>query len=71
MESNPDLPLRLLPTAEVMRRLENVQDMLTIKSFGHNDKAAYELMEERHLLLQELKRRGAGLHHNGDRVPHF
>jgi|HubBroStandDraft_5_1064220.scaffolds.fasta_scaffold565058_1 hypothetical protein len=57
MKTNTDLPLRLLPTAEVMRRLENVQDMLTIKSFGYYDEACYKLMEERHLLFQELKRR--------------
>jgi hypothetical protein len=57
MKSNTDLPLKLLPTPEVERQLDNVQDILQYESFGHDDEARYELMEERSKLFQELKRR--------------
>jgi hypothetical protein len=55
---NTDLPLKRLPDAEVCRRLDNVQDLLLNESFGGDDEARCELMEERHLLFKELKRRG-------------
>jgi len=54
---NTDLPLKRLPDAEVWRRLDNVQVLLLNESFGGDDEARCELMEERHLLFQELKRR--------------
>jgi hypothetical protein len=62
MKSNtpaPDLPLKLQSDEEVQRQYDNVSDLLTLESFGRDDEARYELMEERSKLFKELKRRRA------------
>ena len=52
-----DLPLKFQSDEEVQRQFDNVSDLLTLKSFGCDDEARYDLMEERSKLFQELKRR--------------
>jgi len=57
MKTNTDVSLKLLPTPEVERQLSNVQDILLYETFGHDDEARYDLMDERSRLFRELKRR--------------
>jgi hypothetical protein len=59
MKTNTELALKFLPTAEVERRLSNVQDILLYESFGNDHEARYELMDDRSRLFRELKRRKA------------
>jgi hypothetical protein len=59
MKTNTDLPLRFLPTEEVVRQYKNVESSLLYESFGRDHDARYELMDERSRLFRELKRRGA------------
>jgi hypothetical protein len=58
MKTNTDVTLKNLPTVEVERQLDNIQDILLVESFGNDHEARYHLMEERSKLFQELKRRG-------------
>ena len=58
MLTDADATLKNLPTAEVERQLDNVQDILLVESFGNDHEAYYELRDERNKLFQELKRRG-------------
>jgi hypothetical protein len=59
MKTNTDLPLKFLPTEEVVRQYKNVESSLLYESFGNDHEARYELMDERSCLFRELKRRGA------------
>ena len=54
-----DLPLKLQSTEEVERQFINIQHILSCESFGSDDEARYDLMEERSRLFKELKRRRA------------
>jgi hypothetical protein len=57
MKPNTDLPLKFLPTEEVVRQLKAVQDVLFYESFGRDHEARYNTMKERSTLFQELRRR--------------
>jgi len=52
--------LKLQSTEELERQFNNVQDILCYESFGRDDEARYELMDERSKLFKELKRRNWG-----------
>jgi hypothetical protein len=58
MLTNNDATLKNLPTAEVQREFDNIQNLLAIESFGSDDESRHNLWEERSKLFQELKRRG-------------
>jgi hypothetical protein len=58
MKPNTELPLKFLPTEEVVRQLKAVEDVLFYESFGRDHEARYDAMKERSTLFQELKRRG-------------
>jgi hypothetical protein len=58
MKPNTDLPLKFLPTEEVVRQFKNVESNLLYESFGNDHEAYYESMKERSTLFKELKRRG-------------
>jgi hypothetical protein len=58
MNDNTDLPLKLKPTAEIERHLDRVENLLD-DSLDLDDEARSELMETRHYLSKELKRREA------------
>ena len=55
---NTDLPLKLKTTAEVESHLDRVENLLD-ESLGLDDEARSDLMETRHYLFRELKRREA------------
>ena len=58
MKTNTHLPLKFLPTEEVVRQYKNVESSLLYESFGNDHEARYQLMGERSKLFKELKRRG-------------
>jgi hypothetical protein len=58
MKTNTDLPLKFLPTDEVVRQYKNAESSLLYESFGNDHEARYNTMKERSKLFQELKRRG-------------
>ena len=55
---NTDLPLKLKPTAEIESHLDRVENLLD-DSLDLDDEARADLMETRHYLFKELKRREA------------
>jgi hypothetical protein len=58
MSDDTDLPLKLMPIAEIERELGHVENLLD-EDFGVDDEDRSELMESRHNLFRELKRRKA------------
>ena len=58
MKTNTDLPLKFLPTEEVVCQYKNVESSLLYESFGRDHEARYNTMKERSTLFQELRRRG-------------
>jgi len=62
MKANTDLPLKSLPTEEVVRQLKNVESILFYEAFGRDHEARCNTMKERSKLFQELKRRGVTGH---------
>ena len=68
MDDNTDLPLKLMPTAEIERHLDRVENLLD-ESLGLDDGARADLMETRHYLVQELKRRQYRVLVDSQRIP--
>ncbi len=66
--NNTDLPLKLMATAEIERHLERVENLLD-ESLELDDGARADLMETRHYLFQELKRRQYRLVVDSRRIP--
>jgi hypothetical protein len=58
MNDNTDLPLKLMPIDEIERQLGHVENLLD-EDFGLDDEDRSDLMESRHNLFRELKRRRA------------
>jgi len=57
MKTNTAACLKDLPTAEIERRFNAVQEILMYETFGSDHEARFDLMDERSRLFRELKRR--------------
>ena len=58
MRTNTDRTLKHLPTAEVEQLLTNVESILFYETFGNDQEAYCDKMQERSKLIKELKQRG-------------
>jgi hypothetical protein len=55
--NTPDVVLRSKTTEQIQSEYDAVVDILLNESFGYDNEARYELMDERSQLFKELKRR--------------